>query len=92
MTKKQKILEIAESIKLPPGWKIKLNLKTTKHNTKYPINTTRIYLEETHDKLLNIIMYAEMTRSGCIYKDTLQDSIEALEILKQLYEKEDQKN
>ena len=83
MTKKQKILEIAESVKLPDGWKIKLNLEIIKYNRECPIDTTRIWLDDNSDK-----MYAEMTRSGCIYKDTLQDSIEALEILKQLYEKE----
>lgn len=86
MTKKQKILEIAESIKLPDGWKIKLNLEIIKYNRECPIDTTRIWLDDNSDK-----MYAEMTRSGCIYKDTLQDKSEkwmlkAEEVLRKIEE------
>lgn len=83
MTKKQKILEIAESIKLPPGWKIRLNLEIVKSNRDCPIDTTRISLDDDTENC-----HAKLTREGNIYQDTLQDSIEALEILKQIYEKQ----
>lgn len=76
---KKEILEKVQSIKLPKGWELRLNLEIVKPNRECPIETTRIYLNDNTDNFR-----AKLTREGNIYKDTLQDSIEALEILKQL--------
>lgn len=76
---KEEILKKAQSIKLPNGWELRLNLEIVKPNRDCPIETTRIYLNDDTDNFC-----AKLTREGSIYRDTLQDSIEALEILKQL--------
>lgn len=78
MTKKE-LLEKAEKLNLPDGWKLKAKFEIVKYNRECPIDTTYIEFDNDSSKCR-----AVLTRSGNIYEDTLQDSIEALEILKQI--------